>query len=116
VAELHRELLEVPDAEGIFARLTPYRSTAARGETLELVAEVRNPFPDERRAALSLAAPAGWSAEPPAHDLVLPAGAEQTATFALTVGADPGRTPVGLRVALGDLDLGEHAEAVVTVA
>jgi glyoxylase-like metal-dependent hydrolase (beta-lactamase superfamily II) len=116
VAELHRELLVVPDAEGILARLTPYRSSAARGETVELVAEVRNPFGDERRAELSLATPVGWSSEPPAHALVIPAGAEQTATFALTVGEDPGRTPVGLRVALGDLDLGEHAEAVVTVA
>lgn len=116
IADLHRELLVVPDAEGIFARLTPYRSATARGGTIELVAEVRNPFGDERRAALSLAAPDGWSAEPPAHDLVLPPGAERTATFRLTVGDDAGRTPVGLRVALGDLDLGEHAEAVVTVA
>jgi glyoxylase-like metal-dependent hydrolase (beta-lactamase superfamily II) len=116
VAELHRELLAVPDAEGIFARLTPYRSTAERGGTVELVAEVRNPFGEERRAALSLAAPDGWTAEPAAHDLVLAAGEEQTATFELTVGGDAGRTPVGLRVALGDLDLGEHAEAVVTVA
>ena len=115
VDELHRALLPVPDAEGILARVVPYRSTVAAGGRLELTAELHNPFDDERVTSAALALPAGWSGEPGSHELVLAAGEERRVPFTVTVGDDRGRRAVALRLVLGELDLGEHAEAVVTV-
>ena len=39
VAELHRELLPLRDAEGFPARLTPYRSTVRAGDSLDLTVD-----------------------------------------------------------------------------
>lgn len=116
VRELHEELLPVPDAEGILARLMPYRASAESGAELELVAELRNPFPEERSARAWLVVPDGWSVEPAVHEVTLGAGEERDVPFVVRTAGTPGRVPVALRLALGELDLGEHAEAVVTLS
>ena len=61
LAELHRELLPLDDvdfgAEGFGARISPYHSAVAAGETLELEVEVKNPF----AAAANKRSPGSWT-------------------------------------------------------
>jgi glyoxylase-like metal-dependent hydrolase (beta-lactamase superfamily II) len=115
IADLHRELLAIPDAEGVLARIVPYRSTVASGATTEVEVELRNPFPGAAAASVGLVLPDGWSCEPERHETTLEPGGQAVVAFALTVGRDPGRTPVAADVTIGSLTLGAHADALVTV-
>jgi glyoxylase-like metal-dependent hydrolase (beta-lactamase superfamily II) len=115
VAELHRELLPITDAEGVYARVVPYRSRVGAGGTLALKVELRNPFAAASTASVTPALPPEWSAEPGTAEATLPPHGEATIEFRITAGNEPGRTPIAARVTLGDLQLGLHAEALVTV-
>ncbi|HVU78087.1 MAG TPA: MBL fold metallo-hydrolase [Gaiellaceae bacterium] len=115
IAELHRGLLPVEDAEGVYARIVPYRSTVAAGGTLELAVEVRNPFADARRATVALVLPEGWRAEPARHEVELAPGEERSVAFSVSAGGGSRRVPVAVDLTLGDTPLGRHAEALVTV-
>jgi hypothetical protein len=116
LAELHRALLPVDDAEGIFARIVPYRLTLAAGETATVHVEVRNPLAGEVTAAVALVVPDGWSASPEGTHVALAPGEEARVAFTLTSDGRSGRTPIAAELTLGELRLGQHAEAVVTVA
>jgi glyoxylase-like metal-dependent hydrolase (beta-lactamase superfamily II) len=117
VAELHRELLPLDRVdfgpEGFGARIEPYRSSVARGEPFELEVSVRNPFPRDDRAVVRLVVPAGWTAEPPAHELPLAAHEDATVRFRVAAGAGPGRVAADLTV--GETRFGQQAEALVEV-
>ena len=115
VADLHRELLAVPDAEGVLARIVPYRAGAACGSAVDLAVELRNPFAEQRDAQVALVLPSGWRAEPGHLELALPPNGEASASFRVVVGDAPGRHAIGADVTIGDLELGVHADALVTV-
>jgi glyoxylase-like metal-dependent hydrolase (beta-lactamase superfamily II) len=116
LAELHRELLPVADAEGFYARIRPFRATVEPAGTLELAVEVRNPAAEAATARIRLVVPAGWRAEPGGAQLELAPGAEGELRFTVSAGGSAGRHPVAADVTIGGLRLGLHADAVVTVA
>jgi glyoxylase-like metal-dependent hydrolase (beta-lactamase superfamily II) len=115
IAELHRELLPLADAEGVFARVAPYRASVAPGGTVQLEVELRSPLGEAAQASVSLVAPAGWSVEPAAATAELAPRGEATLSFRVTAGDARGRVPVAAEVTIGTLALGLHAEALVTV-
>jgi glyoxylase-like metal-dependent hydrolase (beta-lactamase superfamily II) len=115
LAELHRLLLPVPDAEGFYARVTPYRSALDAAETAELRVEVRNPFAERTTAEVGLVVPGGWIVSPPRAVLELDPGEEQVATFAVTAAGPPGRALLAADLTLAGVQYGRHAEAVVEV-
>jgi glyoxylase-like metal-dependent hydrolase (beta-lactamase superfamily II) len=115
IADLHRELLPVPDAEGVLARIVPYRSTVDAGATVALEVELRNPFPADVQGCAALVVPGGWASEPGQQIVALPAHGEATVRFAVTAGGEPGPAPVLADVTVGELVLGQHADARVTV-
>jgi glyoxylase-like metal-dependent hydrolase (beta-lactamase superfamily II) len=121
LAELHRELLPLEDvdfgAEGLGARIEPYRSLVAPGGEVALEVAVLNPFDREETATVRLAAPAGWTVEPAAREAAL--GPKGTATVPFVV-RTPGDAPPGRRVLAADLTVGaarfgQQAEALVEV-
>jgi glyoxylase-like metal-dependent hydrolase (beta-lactamase superfamily II) len=120
LARLHRTLLPLDavdfGAEGFGARITPYRSAVAGGESLEMEVEVRNPF--RRRCALrvDLVVPDGWRADPGRREIEAEALGETVARF--TVAPPPGprrRARVAANLVAGDRDFGQQAEALVDV-
>jgi glyoxylase-like metal-dependent hydrolase (beta-lactamase superfamily II) len=115
IAELHRELLPLPDAEGVYARVAPYRATVSPGGTVELEVELRSPLGEAAEASVSLVVPEGWSVEPARATARLEPHGEGMARFRVTAGGAPGRVPVAADVTIGELVLGLHAEALVTV-
>jgi glyoxylase-like metal-dependent hydrolase (beta-lactamase superfamily II) len=115
IADLHRELLPVPDAEGILARVVPYRSTVDAGATATLEVELRNPFAADAEARVALVVPDGWRSEPHRQSVAVPAQGEATVRFAITAGRARGPASVLADVTIGELVLGQHADARVTV-
>jgi glyoxylase-like metal-dependent hydrolase (beta-lactamase superfamily II) len=115
VAELHRALLPADDAEGVYARIVPYRPVVPAGETVTLHVEIRNPLEDTVEATVRFVVPDGWSASPDEGGLALEPGEAGRLDFDVTVGSTSGRTPIAAELTLGELQLGQHAEAVVTV-
>jgi glyoxylase-like metal-dependent hydrolase (beta-lactamase superfamily II) len=119
VADLHRELLPLDDvdfgAEGFGARMAPYRTTVARGHAAELVVEVRNPFARDASAQVRLGLPQGWTSEPDAVDLHLPAHGEARASFHVTAAGPPRLVVIAADLTVDGQPFGEQAEALVTV-
>jgi hypothetical protein len=115
ISELHRELLPLPDAEGVFARVAPYRASAPPGGTVDLEVELRSPLDEPARASVSLVVPDGWAVEPARATAALEPHGEGTLRFRVTAGDGAGRHPVAADVTIGELVLGLHAEALVTV-
>jgi glyoxylase-like metal-dependent hydrolase (beta-lactamase superfamily II) len=118
--ELHRELLPEDagfGAEGFGARIEPYRSRLAVGETLVLDVAVRNPFERADVATVRLAVPAGWPEPEPQRVELAPLG-EETIRFELPLdGVAPvARARVGADLTVGETRFGQQAEALVTVA
>jgi glyoxylase-like metal-dependent hydrolase (beta-lactamase superfamily II) len=117
VEDLHRELL--PDevdfgAEGFGARIQPYRSSVAAGETLALDVAVRNPFDRPERAVVRLVVPPGWP-EPAAQELELDGLAEATVRFEVaTAGVAPARRArLAADLTVGETPFGQQAEALM---
>ena len=121
VEELHRDLLplETFDA-GRFgvARIEPYRSEVTAGSTLDVEVVVRNPLPRAVDTEVRLVVPGGWQVEPAAHTVRrLRSHAERRITFRLTVGSGSvRRARIAADVTIGEMRLGQVAEALVSVA
>jgi glyoxylase-like metal-dependent hydrolase (beta-lactamase superfamily II) len=120
LAEIHRDLLPVDELDfggnDRAVSLRPYRSSVPAGRRLEMIAEVRNPFPRSERVAVELVAPAGWLVEPPRRELELPAGASATVTFVVVpTGLSVRRARVAADVTIGGRRLGQQAEALISV-
>ncbi|MFC7406201.1 MBL fold metallo-hydrolase [Georgenia alba] len=120
LARIHRDLLPLEEvdlgADGLIARVAPYLTTARPGETLTYEVSVRNPFPQAARARLVPVLPEGWSARPAVVGTELPGSAEVTVPLTVTVGPRPSRRArLAIDVAVGDLRLGQHCEALVDV-
>jgi glyoxylase-like metal-dependent hydrolase (beta-lactamase superfamily II) len=110
-AELQRELLPEDGfgTTGFGARIEPYRSRVAPGDTVVLDVTVRNPFDRDETAVVALVVPAGWDA-PPAQEVELEARGEAVVRFSV-VAAGAGRVAADLTV--GDSRFGQQAEALV---
>jgi glyoxylase-like metal-dependent hydrolase (beta-lactamase superfamily II) len=116
----HHELLPLEElnlgADSVLARLTPYRSVAAKGSTIRYTATVKNPFGAEAEADLSLALPTNWRCTPNSRNIVLEAGEERAVEFSVTVGNESiRRGRVALDLSIGPLALGQHVEALVEI-
>jgi glyoxylase-like metal-dependent hydrolase (beta-lactamase superfamily II) len=119
LVEMHEALLPLDEldlgADGVLARLTPYRSRTVRGESLEITVTVRNPFQGKSLVVLRPVLPDGFTAKAEAT-LWLEAGEERAVPCQLTVGGPVRpRARVAMDVTIGDLMLGQHAEALVQV-
>ena len=118
VEALHRDLLpERVDlgTDGVCARLVPYHSRALPDAKVDLEVVVRNPHPVPATARLVLLVPAGWRVEPETADVVLDVGEERCLPVVVVVGGPVRRARLALDVTVGDLRLGQHAEALVDV-
>ncbi|GAB3038416.1 hypothetical protein GCM10027052_17140 [Parafrigoribacterium mesophilum] len=117
--EMHEALLPLDEldlgADGVLARLTPYRSRVTTGDPLALTVTVRNPFSDKSLVTLRPVLPEGFAGDAETT-LWLDAGEEREVPVRLTVGGAPRpRARVAIDVTIGGLMLGQHAEALVQV-
>ncbi len=120
LVRLHHDLLPLDEldlgADSVLAHLTPYFSTVAAGAAVELTAAVRNPFGHSAEAALTLVVPRGWRTEPAERRVALAAGQQAEVAWTVRVGKDAvHRARVAVDVRIGDLMLGQQAEAVLDV-
>ena len=120
VAHLHHDLLPLDEADlgadGVVARIEPYFSTVESGAKTTFRVTIRNPYPDEQHAVLRLVTPVGWRAEPEVAEVSLPApGSLVVEMEAVVRGSAERRRRVAVDVTIGDLKLGQHAEALVDV-
>jgi hypothetical protein len=77
---------------------------------------VRNPFDRTETATITLVVPDGWTALPGVEDAHLEEGGEATVHFEVSPGDRPARQArVAADVTIGDVRLGQQAEALVTV-
>jgi glyoxylase-like metal-dependent hydrolase (beta-lactamase superfamily II) len=116
---LHRDLLPLDDlaagADGVMARIAPYYSRVETGAVVRFRVEVHNPFDATRKAVLRMVLPVGWVAVPDTAAIVLPPLGEEQLEIELTAGAPRRRARVAVDVSIGELRLGQHAEAVIDV-
>lgn len=120
VARLHHDLLPVDPCDlgtdGVLARIEPYLSSVTPGSAVRLRITVRNPSPADTDASLRLVTPAGWHAEPEVATVHLPRRGSAVVELAARVQGPPTRRArVAVDVTVGDLHLGQHAEALVDV-
>jgi glyoxylase-like metal-dependent hydrolase (beta-lactamase superfamily II) len=118
VVDLHRALL--PDeldlgADSILCRLTPYYSMVAAGEAFTLTAQVRNPFDHDVWAEIRPVTPYGWDHSGPVRRHLPAGGTEDVEVTIVAEGAPRRRLRVAVDVRIGDLRLGQHAEALLDV-
>jgi hypothetical protein len=120
IASLHRELLplDVIDlgASGFPARIEPYRASVDQGGELALDVAVRNPLPQPAALRVQLVVPRGWSVTPASVDVELPPLGRDRLRFQVSPGPGPiRRARLAADLKVGDLHLGQQAEALVDV-
>ncbi|MGP3969876.1 MBL fold metallo-hydrolase [Streptomyces sp. 6N223] len=121
LARLHRELLPRDvdfGAEGVGARIAPYRAVVAAGGKLRLEVEIRNPFPRREAAEVRLALPEGWIAEPDVVRTEVGGHREAVVGFVVRVPGGVARAErqrVAADLTVGPMRFGQQAEALVSV-
>ena len=120
VVDVHRDLLPVDEltmpADGVLAYLQPYLSTCVVGETITIAVSVHNPWRSRAAVVTRLIVPTGWSVTPDHVRTQLDEGAEVTFDVRVQAGAAPvHRARIAIDVSIGELRLGQHAEALVEV-
>ncbi len=120
VVDIHHELLPVEEldlgADGVLARIVPYLSELPSGATASFTVSVRNPLRVEQRAVVRIVLPVGWQAPEDVVEIRLPAsGQEDIEMNVIVQGPARRRARVAVDVSIGELRLGQHAEALVDV-
>ncbi|MET0934179.1 MAG: MBL fold metallo-hydrolase [Mycetocola sp.] len=116
--EMHEALLPLDElrlgADGVLARITPYRSRVVVGSELTLTVTVRNPHAEEARTVVRPVLPPGWSTPTPELAFSLDADEERGVAVLVRCGSTAvRRARVAVDVTIGSLRLGQHAEALV---
>jgi hypothetical protein len=116
--QLHRELLPLEETgvgpDGMLARIAPYYSRPETGSVVRLRVHVNNPRPATQKAVVRMVLPVGWASVPDVAVSLPPLGQEQV-EIQVTAGAPRRRARVAVDVSIGDLHLGQHAEAIMDV-
>jgi glyoxylase-like metal-dependent hydrolase (beta-lactamase superfamily II) len=107
VEELHRELLPIPDAEGFFVRLVPYRLEVRAGEVATIQVEASSPL--QGPVVVELVAPPGWHVEPGRLEV-----ADGPLYAEAKIAPDASGTLLA-NVTIGGRPFGAHGELQVTV-
>jgi hypothetical protein len=118
--QIHHDLLPLDElaigADGVVARIAPYYSRAAAGSVARFRVTVGNPRRSTQKAVLRLVLPVGWVAVPDAVAINVPPLGQEQIEIEVTVGGPPRRRArLAVDVGIGDLRLGQHAEALVDV-
>ncbi|UFU08168.1 MBL fold metallo-hydrolase [Ruania halotolerans] len=119
LVQIHHDLLPLENldtgADGVFARIEPYRSTVASDEAATYEVWVRNPLREATTAHVAPVLPDGWSAVVPDPITLEPGGTARVPFTITTTGPARYRARIAVDVTVGDLRLGQHAEALVNV-
>ncbi len=116
---LHRELLPLeafdPGAEGFTARILPYHWTGAGGAEIHYKVEVRNPLHSAATIRACFVFPTGWHSDPMEQFTFLEAGSTGSMDFQVfpPLTARGRRFRLAVDLVVGDLHLGQQAEALV---
>jgi glyoxylase-like metal-dependent hydrolase (beta-lactamase superfamily II) len=116
---IHRDLLPLDDLDialdGGVARIAPYYARVETGATVRYRITVTNPRRSVQKAELRLVLPVGWVAVPDVARMSLPPLGREETEIEVTVGGPRRRARIAVDVSVGELHLGQHAEAVVDV-
>ena len=116
---IHRDLLPLDDLDialdGGVARIAPYYARVETGATVHYRIAVTNPQRSVQKAELRLVLPVGWVAVPDVARMSLPPLGREETEIEVTVGGPRRRARIAVDVSVGELHLGQHAEAVVDV-
>jgi glyoxylase-like metal-dependent hydrolase (beta-lactamase superfamily II) len=121
LARLHRDLLPLDrvdfEAEGVGARIEPYRSVVRAGATASLEARLRNPFGRTSEVVARPVAPRGWIVDPPIVTVSVRADEEAAVRFAISppAGVTARRARVAVDMTVDGVRFGQQAEALVDV-
>ncbi len=119
VDRVHERLLPLAETgigpDGQVARIRPYRSRARCGEPMTYTVCIRNPLGEPVDARIGLVLPLGWRSSAPELGRHLGPHEEARVEFTATPMSPGRRRRIAIDVTLGDLALGQHAEAIVDV-
>ncbi|MET1052995.1 MAG: MBL fold metallo-hydrolase [Mycetocola sp.] len=116
--EMHEALLPLDElnlgADGVLARITPYRSRVFTDAEIALTVTVRNPHPGPADTCIRPVLPPGWSTPTPELAVALEPEEEREVVVVVRCGPDPQRRArVSVDITVGSLRLGQHAEALI---
>jgi glyoxylase-like metal-dependent hydrolase (beta-lactamase superfamily II) len=116
---LHRELLPLDDLaiapDGVLARIAPYYSRVETGSVVRLCVHVNNPSAAPQKAVVRMVLPVGWVSVPDVAAISLPPLGREQLQIEVTAGAPRRRARLAVDVVIGELHLGQHAEAIMDV-
>jgi glyoxylase-like metal-dependent hydrolase (beta-lactamase superfamily II) len=120
LVQQHHDLLPLDEldvgADTRMVRIAPYRSRLVPGEPAQFTVTVRNPTQEDRKATVRPVLPVGWRAHPDEVVVALPpAGQVDVELDVVPTGPGARRRRLAVDVSIGDLHLGQHAEALVDV-
>jgi glyoxylase-like metal-dependent hydrolase (beta-lactamase superfamily II) len=117
--DLHMELLPLEEfesgADGVLARIAPYYSRAETGSVTRFRVSVMNPHSSTQKAMVRMVLPTGWLARPDVATILLSPRERGEIEVEVTVGVPGRRARLAVDVGIGELQLGQHAEALVDV-
>ncbi len=118
--DIHQQLLPLEEfdmgAGGVMASIAPYRNRVEQGEAVRLEVTVRNPLPETADALVRMVIPDDWSAATNEFVLSLRPGEETTGVVEVVPDGMPQRRArVAADITVGDVRLGQQAEALVDV-
>ncbi|GIG35861.1 MBL fold metallo-hydrolase [Cellulomonas pakistanensis] len=120
LVQMHHDLLPLDEldlgSDTRMARIAPYVSAVPAGQPARFTVTVRNPTREDRKATLRAVLPLGWRAHPDEAVVALPpSGHAEVDLEVVPTGPGAVRRRLAVDVSIGDLRLGQHAEALVDV-